>query len=179
MGIDEARINEDRDMLSEMRLVLRLHRVPGMDAADVPTAPQVLQMASENGGLTTPYGASIGTLSPGSFADLSLVSWRSVSYPYLDPLIPVVDAVLQRAKAEGVETVMIGGEVVMRDRRFLRVNHEAALQELADQLALPLKPDELRRREMSREILPHVRDFYAGYLDGEVREPFYAPSSRT
>jgi hypothetical protein len=43
---------------------------------------------------------------------------------------------------------------------------------------MPLKPDELRRREMSREILPYVRDFYAGYLDGEVRQPFYAPSSR-
>jgi cytosine/adenosine deaminase-related metal-dependent hydrolase len=178
MGIDEAGINEDRDMLSEMRLVLRLHRVPGMDPADVPTAPQVLRMASENGGLTTPYGAAIGTLSPGSFADLSLISWKSVSHPYLDPLIPVVDAVLLRAKTQGVETVMIGGEVVMRDGSFTRLDREAALAELAAQLAMSLKPEEERRRELSREILPHVRDFYADYLTGEVREPFYAQSSR-
>lgn len=178
MGIDEAGINEDRDMLSEMRLVLRLHRIPGMNAADVPTAPQVLQMASENGGLTTPYGAAIGTLSPGSFADLSLISWKSISHPYLDPLIPVVDAVLQRAKTDGVETVMIGGEVVMQDRRFVRVDREAALEELAAQLAVPLTPEELRRRELSRDVLPYVRDFYEGYLDGEKRDPFYAPSSR-
>jgi 5-methylthioadenosine/S-adenosylhomocysteine deaminase len=178
MGIDEAGINEDRDMLSEMRLVLRLHRVPGMDPADVPTRPRCCRWRARMAASPRPYGASIGTLSPGSFADLSLMSWTSVSYPYLDPLIPIVDAVLQRAKTEGVETVMIGGEVVMQDRRFLRVDREAALKELAEQMAMPLKPDELRRREMSREILPYVRDFYAGYLDGEVREPFYAPSSR-
>jgi len=178
MGMDEAGINDDRDMLAEMRLVLRLHRVPGMDPAEVPTAPEVLRMASEHGGLTTPFGAAIGTLSPGSFADLSLVSWDALSHPYLDPLIPVVDAVLLRAKAEGVQTVMIGGEVVMRDRRFTRLDREAALAELAAQLALPLKPEEERRRMLARDILPHLRDFYAGYLDGEVREPFSAPNSR-
>src|SRR5262249_59847909 len=31
IGLDEAGLNDDRDMLQEMRLVLRLHRVPGMD----------------------------------------------------------------------------------------------------------------------------------------------------
>jgi cytosine/adenosine deaminase-related metal-dependent hydrolase len=36
IGLDEAGINDDRDMLQEMRLVLRLHRVPGMDDV-VPT----------------------------------------------------------------------------------------------------------------------------------------------
>ena len=32
IGLDEAGINDDRDMLQEMRMVLRTHRVPGMDA---------------------------------------------------------------------------------------------------------------------------------------------------
>jgi cytosine/adenosine deaminase-related metal-dependent hydrolase len=32
LGLDEAGINDDRDMFQEMRLVLRLHRVPGMGA---------------------------------------------------------------------------------------------------------------------------------------------------
>ena len=31
IGLDEAGINDDRDMLQEMRMVLRAHRVPGMD----------------------------------------------------------------------------------------------------------------------------------------------------
>ena len=64
MGLDEAGINDDRDMLQEMRLVLRLHRVPGMEDG-VPTAAQVFQMATENGALTTGFGSTIGTLEPG------------------------------------------------------------------------------------------------------------------
>ena len=32
IGIDEAGINDDRDMFQEMRLALNLHRKPGMDA---------------------------------------------------------------------------------------------------------------------------------------------------
>jgi 5-methylthioadenosine/S-adenosylhomocysteine deaminase len=31
IGLDEAGINDDRDMLQEMRMVLRAHRVPGME----------------------------------------------------------------------------------------------------------------------------------------------------
>ena len=45
IGLDEAGINDDRDMLQEMRLVLRLHRVPGMDDV-VPTCPQVLRQVT-------------------------------------------------------------------------------------------------------------------------------------
>lgn len=32
LGMDEAGINDDRDMLQELRLVLRAHREPGIDA---------------------------------------------------------------------------------------------------------------------------------------------------
>src|SRR4029078_12106240 len=52
IGLDEAGINDDRDMLQEMRLVLRAHRVPGMVDADVPTMAQVLRMATARGART-------------------------------------------------------------------------------------------------------------------------------
>src|SRR5262249_39486954 len=83
LGLDEAGINDDRDMLQEMRLVLRLHRVPGMDDA-VPTAAEVFRMATEHGAATTPFAGRIGTLEPGKAADLVLLDWRHVAYPYLD-----------------------------------------------------------------------------------------------
>src|SRR3989442_7110387 len=101
MGLDEAGINDDRDMLQEMRLVLRLHRVPGMDDV-VPTCPQVLRMATEDGAATTPYAGRIGTLEPGKAADLVLYSWRQIAYPYLDPDTGVVDALVHRAKTSVV-----------------------------------------------------------------------------
>ena len=177
IGLDEAGINDDRDMLQEMRLVLRLHRVPGMDDR-VPTCPQVLRMATEDGAATTPYAGQIGTLEPGRAADLVLLSWRQLAHPYLDSLTSVVDVVVQRAKTAGVTMVMVAGEVVLRDGRFTRVDREAALEELAASLRVELTPEEERRRRLSREVFPALQRFYDGWLDEDRRRPFYRPSSR-
>jgi len=177
IGLDEAGINDDRDMLQEMRLVLRLHRVPGMNEA-VPTCAQVLRMATEDGAATTPYAGHIGTLEPGKAADLVLLSWPQIAHPHLDPDTSVVDAIVYRAKASGVALVMVAGEVVLRDGRFTRVDKAAVLDELAASLRAPLTPEEEGRRRLAREIFPVLRRFYDGWLDESARVPFYRPSSR-
>jgi 5-methylthioadenosine/S-adenosylhomocysteine deaminase len=177
MGLDEAGLNDDRDMLQEMRLVLRLHRVPGMEDV-IPTCPQVFQMATENGALTTGFGDSIGILEPGKAADLVLVNWQQIAYPYLDETVPVVDAVVHRAKTSGVETVLVAGEPVLRDGQFTRVNKAEMLQALADTIRMPLQDAERSRRELSPAVFPYVRHFYEGWLDESSRDPFYRPSSR-
>ncbi|MGE0718175.1 MAG: amidohydrolase family protein [Alphaproteobacteria bacterium] len=177
IGIDEAGINDDRDMLQEMRLVLRQHRVPGMDD-QVPTAPQVLRMATEQGAATTPFGDLIGTLEPGKAADMVLMSWKQIAHPYLDRDVPIVDAIVQRAKTTGVETVLVAGEAILRDGRFTRIDEQAALDELAAMLARPRTPEEERRRDLSRRVFPHVKAFYDGYVPDALPEPFYRTSGR-
>ena len=162
IGIDEAGINDDRDMLQEMRMVLRAHRTPGMDDG-VPTIAQVLRMATEGGALTTPYSERIGALVPGRAADMVLLDWREIALPYLDPGTRVLDAVLQRARASTVKTVMIGGEIVYRDGRFTRVDREGVLGELARRLSRPRSAEEEERRLLAGAVLPHVRAFYEEY----------------
>jgi len=177
LGLDEAGINDDRDMFQEMRLVLRLHRVPGMEDV-VPTCAQVFQMATAGGAATTGFADRIGAIEPGKAADLVLLPWRSVAHPYLDSGTSPVDAVVHRARAAAVDTVLVDGEVVLENGRFTRVDKAAVLEELAASLRVALRPDEERRRRLSREIFPHVRRFYDGWLDRVVHDPFYAPSSR-
>jgi 5-methylthioadenosine/S-adenosylhomocysteine deaminase len=178
MGLDEAGINDDRDMLQEMRLVLRLHRVPGMDDV-VPTCPQVLRMATEHGAKTTPFGATIGRLDPGRLCDLVLINWRKATWPHQDPDVPMLDAILQRAKTAAVDAVMIGGETVYENGRFTRIDRDAVLSEIAAALGRPRTPTEEARRAMATAVFPHVKKFYDGYLEGRAREPFYQPSSRS
>ena len=178
IGLDEAGINDDRDMLQEMRMVLRAHRVPGMDD-DVPTTSQVLRMATIGGARTTPYGESIGTLAPGKAADLSLHDWPSIAYPYLDENTSVLDATLQRAKQQGVRTVMCAGKVIYRDGVFTQVDKDNALKTLHEELQSALSDDEVERRELSKALLPHVKAFYSNYIDSSQKhEPFYRPSAR-
>src|SRR5438552_5363147 len=156
--LDEAGINDDRDMFQEMRLVLRLHRVPGMDDV-VPTCPQVFQMATSGGAATTGFADRIGVIEPGRAADLVTLPWKSIAAPYLAPDTPPVDAVVHRARAAAVDTVMVAGEVVLEGGRFTRVDKAAVLEELAASLRAPLLPEEERRRRLSREIFPHVQRF--------------------
>jgi cytosine/adenosine deaminase-related metal-dependent hydrolase len=177
IGLDEAGINDDRDMLQEMRMVLRAHREPGMDDR-VPTMAQVFRMASENGAKTTPYGARIGTLEVGKAADAVLIDWQQVSFPYLDVETPVLDAVIQRAKVEGVRAVLVAGEVIYGDGRFTRVDRDAALRQLSEMLRRDFSPEEQERRRLAKAILPHVKAFYEGYWDQAAHEPFYRQSSR-
>jgi len=177
IGLDEAGINDDRDMLQEMRIVLRAHRVPGT-GDEVPTTSQVLRMATVGGARTTPYGETIGALEVGKAADLSLIDWDHVSYPYLDEAVPLVDAVIQRAKTQGVRMVMCGGAVIYRDGVFTQVDQHGALKSLHEELQSALSDDEVERRQLSKALLPHVKAFYDNYFDPEKHQPFYRPSSR-
>jgi cytosine/adenosine deaminase-related metal-dependent hydrolase len=177
IGLDEAGINDDRDMLQELKLVLRAHRVPGMVEADVPTMSQVLRMATVGGAKTTPYGDSLGTLEVGKGADMVLLDWDSIAYPYLDEMTPTLDAVIQRAKQQSVTTTICDGEVIYKDGKFTKVDRTAALKALHDDLTKALADDEVERRKLSVALLPHARRFYDKYMDPSKHVPFYRPSS--
>ena len=163
LGIDEAGINDDRGMLQEMRLVLRAHRQPGIDAPS-PGPAAVLRMAAEHGAATAPFAARIGALRPGMAADLLLLGWHAVTWPYQSPDLPPVDVLVQRARTGAVRLVMIGGEVVFREGRFTRLDRDAVLAEIAERMGRPLPPAEEGRRAMAEAVMPHMRRFYDGCL---------------
>jgi len=177
LGMDEAGINDDRDMLQEMRLALRAHREPGIDAPH-PSPATILRMATEHGAATTPFGAQIGRLAPGSAADLVMLDWRDVTYPYQNADIPLVDVLVQRARSSAVKSVMVGGEIIYRDGRFTRIDRDAILAEIHARFAAAPSAAEARRREFARALFPHVRRFYDGYLDGLDDAPHARSSGR-
>ncbi|PKU24203.1 amidohydrolase family protein [Telmatospirillum siberiense] len=177
IGLDEAGINDDRDMFQEMRLVLRAHRTPGMDDT-VPTTADVFRMATTGGAQTTDFAGAIGSLEVGKAADLVLLDWDGLSQPYLDPLTGRLDAVVQRGRRDHVRTVVCDGRVIFDGGRFTQVDQAAAMRQLHDQLQSALSNDEVERRKLSQALLPHVRRFYARYVDPSRHEPFYRQSSR-
>jgi 5-methylthioadenosine/S-adenosylhomocysteine deaminase len=178
MGLDEAGINDDRDMLQELRMVLRVHRVPGMDEDEVPTCPQVLRMATEHGGATTAFRGEIGRLDDGLAFDAVVIDYDKATYPYQDADIPPLDALMQRAKMDAVSAVYVEGEAVYEHGGFTKIDRDAVLKEIAELLAKPRTAEEIARRELGLAVFPYVKAFYKGYLREAERPPFYAPSSR-
>ena len=154
IGSDEAGINDDKDLFQEMRLVLKLHRVPGVENVP-PTSYQVFQMATENGAHAASYGDLVGTLEPGKRADIVLLNLQNIEEPYIDPDVSIVDAVVHRGRGIDVDTVLVDGEVVMRDRRLTKVDKEAFYKELKAALDRPYDAWETERREVSQQVVPH------------------------
>ena len=177
VGIDEAGLNDDRDMLQEMRLILNVHRVPGMD--DVPpTCSQVLRMATEHGAATTPFADQIGRLEPGRLADFVVINHQRALYPFQDDQIPILDAIMQRAKTGAVDATVIGGVTVYENGRFTQIDRDAILAEIAGILGQPRTVEEQDLIGLSQGMQTFVRQFYAGYVDTASFTPFYRQSSR-
>ena len=168
VGIDEAGINDDRDMLQELRMILNVHRSPGMDEGP-PQPEQILSMATAGGARTTPFGDQIGELAPGKAADLVALRWSAIAYPYLDAAMPPVPALLHRATTASVDFVMVDGRVVVRDGEIATLSRHDVLDELARSLTGPLQPHEEERQKLAAELLPHVRDYYAREYNPAMR----------
>jgi 5-methylthioadenosine/S-adenosylhomocysteine deaminase len=176
LGIDEAGLNDDRDMLQEMRLVKHLHAQPGLYEKPL-SAAQIFRMATEHGAKSIGFGSEIGTLEVGKRADLVLLDYKRISAPFLDSAIPIVDALIYRAKSGHVQGVMIDGKLVYQDRKFANVDRDRTEQMLSADLNRPLRADEVERGEFSREVFPYVRDFYRSWKL-PVPKPFYHLNGR-
>jgi 5-methylthioadenosine/S-adenosylhomocysteine deaminase len=177
LGIDEAGINDDRDMLQEMRLALRVHREPGIHAPH-PSAADILRMATEQGAMTTPFGRKIGRLSVGSSADLAILDWRTVTWPYQDPATPLIDVLVMRATTKSVETVMVAGEVIYHEGRFTRIDRTEVFAAIAEAFARPLSEAEVARKLLSADVFPHVKAFYDKWLPETPAEPHTYSNAR-
>jgi 5-methylthioadenosine/S-adenosylhomocysteine deaminase len=178
IGIDEAGLNDDRDMLQEMRLVLNVHRPPGLEESDVPSAAQVFRMATESSAGTTGFDSRIGTLEVGKSADMVLIDWQQLAFPYLDNATSVIDALVYRGKTRLVDTVLIAGNTVYHDGKFTGVDRDAALQELANLLDTPVPDEELKIREIGKVFETEMRKFYSVYLNETDHVPWHAFNSR-
>ena len=162
LGIDEAGINDDRDMLQEMRLAYTLHRRPGHSSLN-PSAAEILRMATEHGAASTPFSGKIGRLEKGLFADILLLDLQSLAFPYQDFDIPLLDIIVRRAKRKSVDTVIIDGNVVFNKGKFTRVDEDTLLEEISKVLSRAKTPEEVELRELSEIIMPAVKNFYSGW----------------
>ncbi len=161
LGSDEATINDDKDMFQEMKLVLRLHYIPGIDNL-CPTPYDVLRMGTEGGAYCAWFGDKVGTLDPGMRADLVLLNLQNIEYPYIDPVIGLIEALVYRGRSQDVDTVMIDGDVVMRDGKLTHVDKDAVLKEINSALDRPLTPPEMEARDLISQVEPHMRRFLQG-----------------
>ena len=124
LGTDgPAGSNNDLDLMEEIDLAAKLAKITKMDPRAL-NAQAAVEMATIDGARALHMEKEIGSLEKGKKADLLLIN---LNEPNAVPMYDVYAQLAYALKASDVETVMIGGRIVMRDRKLLTVNEEQAI----------------------------------------------------
>jgi 5-methylthioadenosine/S-adenosylhomocysteine deaminase len=179
IGLDDKTINDDEDAVMELRMLHKLHRVPDYDLrTPALDAYDVLRMATINGARVVGFAGQVGALKPGLKADLILVDLdRVLRDPWMVSDLPVAEAFLHRAMGEDVNTAIIGGRIVMEDRRMTTLDVEALYREIRN-AARAIGRTQRRHAAMLQRLKPHYQDWYNAWLRPDDAKPFYILNSR-
>ncbi|HXL22744.1 MAG TPA: amidohydrolase [Candidatus Dormibacteraeota bacterium] len=124
LGTDgPAGSNNDLDLMEEIDLAAKLAKITKMDPLAL-NARAVVEMATIDGARALHMEKEIGSLERGKKADLILIG---LDAPNAVPMYDIYAQIAYALKASDVETVVIGGRMVMRDRKLLTVDERAAI----------------------------------------------------
>jgi 5-methylthioadenosine/S-adenosylhomocysteine deaminase len=124
LGTDgPAGSNNDLDLMEEMDLAAKLQKITKMDPRAL-GAKSVVEMATIEGAKALHMEKQIGSLETGKKADIILIS---LDEPNAVPIFDIYAQLAYALKGSDVETVVIGGRVVMRDKKLLTLNEPEIL----------------------------------------------------
>ncbi len=179
LGLDGQGINDNDDFIQEMKLCYLLHRIPSLEL-DSPhlTARQVFKMATETNASLLGFGSTIGRLEPGRHADLVLVDFTKMRFPYTDPTHDPIEVLLYRGSSQHVHTVMVNGRVVVEHSKVLSVGEDALAARLAEAASRPRAEQEIEYKQAIEELRFHISRYYRHWYGKLNFAPHFDLNSR-
>jgi 5-methylthioadenosine/S-adenosylhomocysteine deaminase len=124
LGTDgPAGSNNDLDLMEEMDLAAKLAKITKNDPLAL-KAKAVVEMATIDGARALHMEKEIGSLEPGKKADVILIR---LDRPNAVPMYDVYAQLAYALKGSDVQTVIIGGRIVMKDQTLLTVKEAEAI----------------------------------------------------
>jgi cytosine/adenosine deaminase-related metal-dependent hydrolase len=127
-GTDDMTLDDDDDLLRELRLTLLLARYTNhwLDPA------WAISAATLGGAKAALLDDLVGSIEPGKRADLLLLDADRLLAPWTDPDVSMAELVVTRASGRDVRTVIIDGVVVFDGGRHRSLDKTALDRALAD-----------------------------------------------
>jgi 5-methylthioadenosine/S-adenosylhomocysteine deaminase len=125
LGTDGAASNNSLNMFRDLSMLSLIHKGVNHDALAV-TAREGITIATKNGALAMGRG-DIGEIKPGNIADLVILD---LDCPNIQPVNDPVSALVYSANGGEVETVIVGGRILMENREFLTIDSERVTREV-------------------------------------------------
>src|SRR5438477_3082232 len=124
LGTDgPAGSNNDLDLMEEMDLAAKLAKITKMDPLAL-NAKAVVEMATIDGAKALHMEKEIGSLEAGKKADLIVIA---LDTPNAVPMYEPYAQLAYALKGSDVQTVIIGGKMVMRDRKLLTIDEPSVI----------------------------------------------------
>jgi cytosine/adenosine deaminase-related metal-dependent hydrolase len=124
LGCDGGPSNNTYDMIREMRLAALIHKSYFKDPLVV-TAEQAVEMATLGGAVAMGIDDKVGSLEQGKLADVILINLHELGLtPHTNP----VSNLVYSGNGEYVDTVIVNGRILMKDKRLLTLDEEEVMR---------------------------------------------------
>jgi 5-methylthioadenosine/S-adenosylhomocysteine deaminase len=131
LATDGAVSNNTLDIFESLRLMAMLQKHEARNP-EVMSIPEALNIATLGSAAVVRLQDKIGRLSPGYLADIILVN---LSGPHHQPLHSLTASLVYNTRASDVQTVIVDGRVIMRDRQILTLDKAEIIREVNRSMA--------------------------------------------
>ncbi|MBN8999604.1 MAG: amidohydrolase [Rhizobiales bacterium] len=129
LGTDGMCSNDTARIFDVMRAAGLIHAVAAPDPSRLVSSREVLRAATIVGARTALLDKVTGSLKVGKKADLMVLKMSGANWT---PLNDICHHLVYCENGSSIETVMVGGEVVVQDGSLLTVDEEAIMEEVRE-----------------------------------------------
>ncbi len=165
IGTDGANCSDNLNMYESMRLASMASKTQGPDTDRWLTTGEVLVAATEGSARALGFGDKLGRIAPGYKADIVFLDLHNVNW------LPFNNAVNQLVHTEdgtAVHSVMVGGRMVVENRRMVGV----------DMAALARRVEDARARleavtAPNKQLFERVEQIVNSFCPGLAKMPYH------
>ena len=182
IGMDDKELGDDKDFIEEMRIVSKLHRLCSHLLDSKHLLPvDCFKMGTQHGAEVLGFSNLTGTLRKGKQADIILLDLRRMSEPYVYPDHHAIDLLIYRGRALDVETVLIGGEVLLKNKTPTKIDKQAVIRKLQESLPKGYDADFREHNRVFQDLKKGVAQYFEPWYEEIERiekAPYYLMNNR-
>ena len=165
IGTDGSHCADNQNMFEAMRLASFASRIMSADTNEWLATDEIVAMATEGSARALGFGDDIGRLVPGAKADIVFLDLTNINFvPFNDP----VNQIVHTEDSSAVQSVMVDGEFVLKDRRFTKINYEQLCHDVEDTV------DHLQGANAdARVIAENLEGMVSQFCVGLAGEPYH------